>query len=115
MDFKKSWTEENAMKVLQHPTVDSKLWAEAVEWLMLHGSENMKSLLLKASGDATRRCFPEMQAEGCTQDGRPCYDISVLARSLGANEEEIRRILLEKEKAHGTRHSVDPSEVCKVQ
>ena len=39
MDIKDQWTEETAMKILQNPTVDSKLWAEAVEWLILFGPE----------------------------------------------------------------------------
>ena len=33
--FKQEWTVDSAMEILQHPTVDSKLWAEAVEWLLL--------------------------------------------------------------------------------
>ncbi len=115
MDFKESWTVENALKVLEHPTVDSKLWAEAVEWLMLHGPEEVKALLLEASGNATHSCFPEIQAESYTKEGTPCYNISDLAHSLGIDEEKVREILIEKEKVHGVRHSVDSDEVYKVQ
>ena len=31
--FKEEWTVESAMAILSHPTVDSEIWAEAVEWL----------------------------------------------------------------------------------
>ena len=32
MDFKDYWNLDTAMQILQNKTVDSKLWAEAVEW-----------------------------------------------------------------------------------
>ncbi len=115
MDFKENWTEESAMKVLEHPTVDSKLWAEAVEWLMLYGSPNVRELLLAASGNATHNCFPDLKAESYTEDGQPCYNISALAESLGIEEDEVKRIIAEKEKEHGVRHSLDEGEVFKIQ
>ena len=37
MQAKDLWDLESAMKVLTHDSVDSKLWAEAVEWLILYG------------------------------------------------------------------------------
>ena len=37
MDFKDEWDLDTALKVVQNKTVDSKLWAEAVEWLLLYG------------------------------------------------------------------------------
>ncbi len=115
MDFKDSWNEENAMKILQHPTVDSKLWAEAVEWLLMYGSEEVKEMLLTASGNATDNCFPDLKTGNYTRDGLPCYDIAALADSLGISEEEVKRIITEKEKAHGVRQSVEEDEVYKIQ
>lgn len=115
MDFKKSWTEETAMKILNHPTVDSKTWAEAVEWLMIHGSEEVKELLLRASGTATRSCFPDLHPDNYSKEGQPCYDIAALAKSLGVEEDEVRRILKDKEESHGIRHSLDDDETYKVQ
>lgn len=31
MNFKDQWNLETALKILQHQTVDSQIWAEAVE------------------------------------------------------------------------------------
>ncbi len=115
MDFKKSWTEETAMEILKHPTVDSKLWAEAVEWLMLYGTPEVRDLLLNASGIATHDCFPNLKPESYTADGQPCYNISALAKSLELEEDEVRRIIAEKEKMHGTRHAVESDDVYKIQ
>ncbi len=115
MDFKESWTEESAMEILKHPTVDSKLWAEAVEWLMLYGSPEVRDVLLAASGSATHSSFPDLKAESYTEDGQPCYNISALAESLGIDEDEVKRIIVEKEKMHGIRHAVEEDEVFKIQ
>ena len=100
MDFKDEWDLETALKILEHKTVDSKLWAEAAEWLILYGPPEIKKLLLEASAHATASSFPELQPSGYSPDGQPMYDISSLARQLGTSEDEILRIIEEKEKRH---------------
>jgi hypothetical protein len=110
MDFKDHWTLENALKVLQHQTVDAKLWAEAVEWLLLYGPPEVQALLLHASGIASQECFPELKAERSSQDGQPCYDIAAIARALGITEEDAYKTLAEKEMAHQLRHFIEPDD-----
>ena len=100
MDFKDQWDLEAAMKVLEHKTVDSKLWAEAVEWLMLYGPPEIQKLLMEASAHATATSFPELQPTGYTADGQPMYDVAYLAKELGISEDEVRIIIEEKEKQH---------------
>lgn len=100
MEFKELWDVESAMKVLAHDTVDSKLWAEAVEWLMLYGPPEIKELLLEASSTATSNSFPELTPSHFTPDGKPCYDIAKLAKTLGIKEEEVRQILKDKGEEH---------------
>ncbi len=100
MEFKDEWDLETALKILQHKTVDSKLWADAVEWLMLYGPPEIKKLLLEASAQATASSFPELQPSGYNTDGQPMYDTAGLARQLGISEEEVLRIIEEKEKRH---------------
>ncbi|MGA7279995.1 MAG: hypothetical protein WBW79_18820 [Desulfocapsaceae bacterium] len=104
MDFKEQWDLDTAMKVVQNKTVDSKLWAEAVEWLLLYGPPEIVSILLQASGHATDQCFPELQPSDYTSDGTPVYDISELAKSLDMSENEVQKILKEKEKSHKMVH-----------
>ncbi len=115
MDFKKSWTEESAMEILKHPTVDSKLWAEAAEWLMLYGSPKVKEMLLEASLSATHSCFPDLKPESYNENGEPCYNIAALAESLGLEEDEVRKIIAEKEKEHDMSHAVDQDKNFKIQ
>lgn len=102
MDFKELWDLESAMKVLEHDTVDSKLWAEAVEWLMLYGPPEIQNLLIEASTTATNSSFPELTPSHHTPSGEPVYDVKALADSLGITEEEVKKILEEKDKAHAT-------------
>ena len=94
MEFKDHWTLENALKVLQHPTIDAKLWAEAVEWLLLYGPLEIQTLLLHASGVATTQCFPELEATKYTEDGQPCYDVAAIAKTLGINQGTVSRHLV---------------------
>jgi hypothetical protein len=109
------WTTENALRVLNHPSVDSKLWADAVEWLMLYGPQEIKELLAQASGQATKNSFPELKTTGCTTDGEPCYTITDLAKSLNIPAEEAAKIISEKEKQHGIRQLFDKNETGKLQ
>lgn len=100
MQFKELWDLQSAMKVLEHDTVDSKLWAEAVEWLMLYGPPEIQDLLLEASVTATNTSFPNLSPTHFTASGQPIYDVKALARTLGVPEEKIKKILEEKEKTH---------------
>lgn len=103
-DFQQEWTLESALEILQHPTVDSKIWAEAVEWLMIYGPPEIRELLQQASGHATRENFPELKPQRYAPDGTPCYDIAELARALGISEEEAQEKLQEMEAKHGIRY-----------
>lgn len=104
MNFKDQWNLETALKILQHQTVDSKLWAEAVEWLMLFGPPEVKELLLRASGIATETYFPELQPVSRGPGGEPLYDVAALARVLGIAEDEAREIIRKKEREHQIQH-----------
>ncbi|MEN8199546.1 MAG: hypothetical protein ABFR63_05670 [Thermodesulfobacteriota bacterium] len=115
MELKDKWDVESAMQVLQHQTVDAKLWAEAVEWLMLYGPDETRELLLQASGTATHQCFPDLEAKGYAPDGQPCYSVEELAKSLGMGEDEAREMIKEKEKSHKIPHFIDEDETMKVQ
>ena len=103
MDFKDEWDLDTALKVVQNKTVDSKLWAEAVEWLLFYGPPEIVSIL-QASGHATEKAFPEVNASDVTDDGQPVYDATRLAESLGMSVDEVRKILKDKEKSHKMVH-----------
>lgn len=96
MSFKDEWDLASALKVLQHPTVDSKLWAEAVEWLLKYGPPSIRKILLEASQTATEMQFPELQPSHYTPDGEPVYDVAQLAIALGISEEEVQEIIARK-------------------
>ena len=113
--FQHQWTVESAMEILQHPTVDSAIWAEAVEWLLLYGPPEIKTMLQEASGQATQTSFPELKAQRYTPDGSPCYDLEDLARSLGISAEEARAQLAEKERQHGIQHGVADDDTIPLQ
>jgi len=97
MEFKDLWDLESAMQVLEHKTVDSKLWAEAVEWLLHYGPAEIRQMLLDASEIATGTTFPDLKPTHYTPDGQPCYDIGALAKTLGITENQTREILRRKE------------------
>ncbi|MDH3349759.1 MAG: hypothetical protein OEM02_16855, partial [Desulfobulbaceae bacterium] len=84
-DKKNEWTMESAMEILEHPTVDSKIWAEAVEWLLHYGPPEIRAVLEQASGHATNECFPGLKPSGFNEKGEPCYNITELAEHLGIN------------------------------
>jgi len=114
-EFKDTWTLDNALHILKHPTVDSKLWADAVEWLVLFGPPEIKKLLLASSGHAIGACFPDLKIKSYSADGEPCYEIADLARSLGIDIQEAQEILLEKEKSHGRQHGFMSTDTTKIQ
>ncbi len=115
IELKDEWDEESAMKVLKHPTVDAKLWSEAVEWLMLYGPEEVRQILLNSAGTATNECFPDLKAKGYAADGQPCYSVDDLAKNLNISEDEARIMIQEKEKAHKLHHFIDEEDTMKVQ
>ena len=106
MDLKDEWDLDTALKVVQNNTVDSKLWAEAVEWLLLYGPPEIVSILLQASGHATEQVFPELEADSYTSDGSPVYDVVKLAKSLGMSEDEVRRLIRDKQFTNKMSHFV---------
>ena len=110
MEFKDLWDIESAMKVLTHKTVDGKLWAEAVEWLMLNGPAEIKQLLLESSMTATKSSFPELKPSSFTINGQPCYNLVDLAKALQMDEKEAKEILMQKEAEHGKLHFGDDPE-----
>ena len=115
MELKDEWDVESALTVLRHKTVDGKIWAEAVEWLILYGPDDVRGLLLDSSGTATYECFPDLQAKGYAPDGQPCYSVEDLAKSLHISEDEARTMLQEKEKIHKLHHFIDDEDTMKVQ
>ncbi|AGF78840.1 hypothetical protein UWK_02300 [Desulfocapsa sulfexigens DSM 10523] len=115
MELKDEWDLASAMKVLKHQTVDARLWAEAVEWLILYGPDDVREILLASSGTATHECFPDLQAKGYAPDGQPCYRVEDLARNLDISEDEARKMIQEKEKAHKLHHFIDEEDTMKVQ
>ena len=104
MDFKDHWDLETAMRVVQNQTVDSKLWAEAVEWLLRYGPPEIVDLLLTASNHASEEYFPELKVVDYSENGQACYDIRSIAKSLGISEEETKKIIAEKENYHNIRY-----------
>jgi len=106
MDFKDHWDLETALTVVQNKTVDSELWAEAVEWLLLHGPPEVVSILLQASGHATQHAYPELTPTDYTEDGQPIYDMARLAESLQMSEDEVEKILRDKQKKNNSTHYV---------
>jgi len=114
-DFKKEWTVESALEILGHPTVDSRIWADAVEWLLLHGPPEIQEMLKQASGFATHQEFPELEPEGYTEEGEPVYSVAQLAEALQITEEEAAELIAEKEKKHGVLHRYDGKAAKKIQ
>lgn len=115
ISFKDEWNFEMALEVLQSQTVDSKLWADAVKWLLLYGPPEVKEMISQASGMASGELFPDLAPIGYTDSGEPLYDIKALAKSLGLSEEEAMEKMVELEKEYGLRNIFDASEVNKVQ
>ncbi len=115
MALRDEWTEEAAIQVLQHPTVDSRLWSEAVEWLLLYGREKIREILLHSSGVATNKCFPDLQAEGYAADGQPCYRVKDLAQCLQISEDDARKSIKTKETQHDSHHFIDEKDTMRAQ
>ncbi len=96
MSLKDEWNLESALQILQHPTVDSELWAEAVEWLLRYGPPSIQKILLDASKSATEVEFPGFQPAHHTADGLPIYDTAQLAEILGITATEVQDIVNRK-------------------
>ena len=114
-EFKKEWNVESAMEILQHPTVDSKIWAEAVEWLLLYGPPEIKEMLTGASGYATDKEFPELKPQGFAGDGELVYSVGEIARALGISEDEAAEIIAEKQQKHGIQQLFNTKNTKKMQ
>ena len=112
---KNLWDLQSALKILESKTVDSKLWSEAVEWLMLYGPPEIKEMILQSSGMATHECFPSLRAQGFTSEGQPCYTVKDLADALNMTEEEIIEKMTDLEDQQGVKHLVDETETNKIQ
>ncbi len=104
-----------AMAVLENKTVDAKLWAEAVEWLMLYGPPEIKELLSQASSIATSSEFPALQPCGYNEDGSPLYDLDELAENLGISGDEAKERLQQKEQNQQIQHLFTEDESNKLQ
>ena len=107
MNFKDHWNLEAAMEIVQNKSVNAKLWAEAVEWLLLYGPPEIVSILLKASGQATDVIYPDQRTNHAPQEDNVLYNIEELALSLGISELEVRRIIARKEMLHNPFHFWD--------
>ena len=114
-EFKKEWTVESAMEILAHPTVDSRIWSEAVEWLLVYGPPEIKEVLQQASGHATSKEFPNLKAHGFAGDGESVYSVADVAAALGISEQEAAKIISEKQQKHGVQHLFDEQDTHKVQ
>lgn len=113
--FEKEWSLEGAMEILRHPTVDGKIWAEAVEWLLLNGPSDIREMLQQASNYATTSEFPNLKPQSFTADGEPVYAIAEVARELGITEEEAAEVIARKEKKHRVQHRFSEQETRKLQ
>lgn len=114
-DFKQEWTVESAIEILHHPTVDSKIWAEAVEWLMLYGPPQIKEMLSEASGYATSKEFPSLKPQGFNESGELVYSVSEVAKALNISEDEAAEVIARKQEKHGVQHFFDEKSSKKVQ
>ena len=114
MELKEQWDLDMALAVLENQTVDSKLWAEAVEWLLLYGPPQIKELINQASGMATQKHFPELKATSYSPDGQPCYDVQAIADALGVSREEVMKKIADMEVKQNAVHLYEESDTKKV-
>ena len=114
-EFKQEWTVESAMEILQHPTVDSKIWAEAVEWLLLYGPPEIQEILKAASSYATTKEFPDLKPQGFDEKGDPVYSVSEVAKALDISEEEAAEVIADKQQKHGVQQLLSDKDTKKVQ
>jgi len=73
---------------------------------MLFGPPEIKEILFRASGIATETYFPELQPIYRDPEGKPYYDVAVLARALGLSEEEAQEIIRRRESEHQMQHLI---------
>jgi len=113
--LKDEWDLSMALQVLQSETVDSKVWSDAVKWLLLFGPAEIRELISQASSVATSEFFPELSPIGYTEKGEPLYDIKKLAESLGMSEEEALAKMKEIEAEAGGPGLYDASRASRLQ
>lgn len=104
-----------ALSVIEHQTVDSALWVEAAEWLMLHGPQDIREVMQQASVMANKEIFPTMAPAGFNLAGEPCYDVKELAGALGLSEADLLQQLEETERRQGVRHVFEQLETKEIQ
>ena len=97
MAVKDFWDLESALKVLVHPSVEAKLWAEAVEWLLINGPAEIRKILLDASQQAATQHFPDLKPSHYTVDGQPVYNVNDLAKALQVTEKNVLDVISDKE------------------
>lgn len=114
-EHKDFWTLETALKILESKTVDSKLWADAVAWLLMHGPAEIKEIILQSSGMAANQHFPSLKAQSFTSDGEPCYTVKDLAAALEVDEQELVEKIENSEELHGSKYLYDEEETRKIQ
>ena len=114
VNFKDEWDIAMALEVLNNRNVDSKLWSEAAKWIMLYGPQELREVMQQASSIATKECFPNLEPEGYTGEGDPCYDIDRVAEALGITRQEAMKKLAELEDEHGVQHLFDASETGNI-
>lgn len=114
-EFKNQWDVVMAMQVLIDPHVESRLWSEAVKWLLLYGPSEIRELIAQSSGFATNKCFPELKPEGFNAEGEPCYSLSELAAVLGMTDGEAKEKLADMGAAQQVQYLFGEDEVRKLQ
>jgi len=115
MSFKEEWDLEMALEVLKSKTVESRTWSDAAKWILLYGPPELQDVMRQAASNATNSCFPDLEPEGYTESGDPCYHIEKLAKALGVTTEEALEKIAGFEDELGTVQILDESETYKIQ
>lgn len=113
-DFKEQWDLEMALSVLGSETVDARLWAEAVKWLLLYGQPELREVLAAASATSFAQCFPGVRVSGHSDSGQPYYALADLAGALGIPLAEAAERLVELQSTLGVEFLVEDGRVYKV-
>ncbi|MBU0483058.1 MAG: hypothetical protein KKB30_00915 [Proteobacteria bacterium] len=114
-ELKNSWDLKMAMEVMRNQTVDSKLWAEAVKWLMLYGPPEIQEMIQQASIAANRKYFPDIKPKSFNELGQPCYDIKDIAAALHISEQEAFEKMAALQVEEGIQIIIDESDTHKIQ
>jgi hypothetical protein len=115
VSFKDEWNLSMALEVLGSDTVDGRVWADAIKWLLLYGPPEISELIGQASLQASSEYFPDLKPAGFDDTGQPVYTLRDLADSLGISEEEARLHMDGIEDENGLHPGLDWEEVKKIQ